>query len=141
MIVKAVDCRTNGNQGTQGLCEPNTKEIELEQKCINSSAHLMAHKEVVEGGTHPGSETGCNMDNRKKGDGDGVPRKHLGNQRYDKEDWHSMCQDVDGFVVPVGETCKTSPDIQERAVMAQHILVEPQVGRNFREVQQGRTIT
>ena len=47
-----------------------------------------------------------------------------------------MSQNVNSFVVPVGEAVDASEDIQGRTVIVVHILVKPEMVRNLSNSQQ-----
>ena len=98
----------------------------------------MTHEEVVEGGANPGGQAGRHVGPGQPGDRDGVPGQHPGDHAPYEYSREGVGEDVDGLVVPVGQTGDAAQGVEGRAVVRVDILVEPQVSRHVTVQQQLR---
>ena len=86
---------------------------------------------MVESGSDPGSQTRRHVCPGEEGHGDGGPGQHGGDAGGDEEDGEEVGEDVDGLVVPVGETVDAADDIQGRTVVGVNIFIKPEQEKNI----------
>ena len=135
--VETVDGGADGDEGPEGLGEPDAQQIHLEEEIVGDLATAVTHEQVVESGAQPGGQAGRHVGPGQPRDGDPVPGQHPGHHPTDEEGREGVGEDVDGLVVPVGQAGQAAHHVQLGPVVGEDVLVEPQVLGHLRDPQQG----
>ena len=136
--VETVDGGADGDEGPEGLGEPDAQHVHLEEEIVGALATAVTHEQVVESGAQPGGQAGRHVGPGQPRDGDPAPGQQPGHHAPDEEGREGVGEDVDGLVVPVGQAGDAAQGVEGGPVVRVDILVEPQVSRHVTVQQQVR---